>query len=94
MLSKTIQGFDCSTAQRWAYGVAMGTVFGPESKVTKKGLMDALRELKDDDLIFLEAAWPDGTTSVLNIREVSIRKGPNRLIADLKFAASDVTLLE
>lgn len=72
----------------------MDTVFAPKSKVTKKGLMNALSELKDDDLIFLEAAWPDGTTSVLNIREVSIRKAPGRLIADLKFAASDVTSLE
>ena len=60
MLSKAIQGFDCSTAQRRTYGVAMGTVFGPESKVTKKDLIDALSELKDDDLIFLEAAWPGG----------------------------------
>lgn len=72
----------------------MGTVFEPKSKVTKKGLMDALSELKDDDLIFLEAVWPDGTTNVLSICEVSIRKFPERLIADLKFAASDVTSLE
>ena len=72
----------------------MNTVSAPKSKVTKKGLMNALSELKDDDLIFLEAVWPDGTTSVLNIREVSIRKGSDRLIADLKFAADDVTSLE
>lgn len=72
----------------------MNTVFAPKSKVTKKALMDALSELKDDDLIFLEAEWPDGSTNVLSIREVSIRKAPNRLIADLKFAAPDVTSLE
>lgn len=81
----------------------MNTVFAPKSKVTKKALMDALSELKDDDLIFLEAVWPDGSTNVLSIREVSIRKGIREvsirkatggLIADLKFASSDVTSLE
>lgn len=66
--------------------------------LTKGALLEKLKDLKDDDIIRLQAEWPDGTTSNHRVLDVvlTLSKGGGypRSFADLTFAANEVIELE